>query len=139
MAQSLARKSHSAQPGVYVVCSSVWLLLNSAHLSKTRLLVTTKSDSAFVHLFEAEITSELLDILDDPALSMSHVSWPIIRHSKLPFQPYSTLQGRLMARLVGAQESLRMEPTNFDGTKVISNKRKLAEENDFARRVRLKG
>ncbi|KAF7557803.1 hypothetical protein G7Z17_g463 [Cylindrodendrum hubeiense] len=144
MAQSLARKSHSAQPGVYVVPSSVWrllnsALLNSAHLSKTRLLVTTKSDSAFVHLFEAEITSELLDILDDPALSMTHVSWPIIRHSKLPFQPYSTLQGRLMARLVGAQESLRMEPTNFDGTKVISNKRKLAEENDFARRVRLKG
>ncbi|KPM42074.1 hypothetical protein AK830_g4475 [Neonectria ditissima] len=135
MAQSLARKPRPAQPGVYMVRSSVWLLQNPAHQSKTRLLVTTKLDSNFVHLFEAEITSELLHILDDPTLSMSHVTWPIIQHSKVSFQPYSTLQGRLMARLVGAQESLRIEPPNLNGTKVSSNKRKLVEENDFARRT----
>ncbi|KAJ3545539.1 hypothetical protein NM208_g2461 [Fusarium decemcellulare] len=138
MAQSLARKSYFTQPGVYVVRSPV-CLLNSAHLPKTRLLVTIKSDPAFVHLFEAEITPKLLDILDDPAINMKHISWPIIRHSKLAFQPYCSLQGRLIARLVGAQESLHMGTTNFNGANIVSKKRKLVEENDFARRVRLKG
>lgn len=142
MAQSLALKSHSAQPNVYVVFFSMWLLLNSAHLYQTRLLVTIKSDQAYVHLFEAEIPSKLLDILDDPAMSMRHVSWPNIQHSKLPFQPYSTFQMRLMARLVevqGAQGSLCMEPTNFEGSKAVSNKRKVTEESELSRKVRLKG
>ncbi|RSL43125.1 hypothetical protein CEP53_011846 [Fusarium sp. AF-6] len=142
MAQFLALKSRSAQRNVYVVRYPIWLLLNSAHLSKTRLLVTIKSDQEYVHLFEAEIPSKLLDLLDDPTLSMKHVCWPTIHHSKLPFQPYSTFQMRLTARLIEVhrvQGPLGTEPANFDGSKVISNKRKLTEENDFSRRVKLKG
>ncbi|RSL77226.1 hypothetical protein CEP51_009256 [Fusarium floridanum] len=126
MAQSLALKSRSAQPNIYV----------------TRLLVTTKSDQEYVHLFEAEIPSKLLDLFDDPTLSMKHVCWPTIHHSKLPFQPYSTFQMRLTARLIEVhrvQGPLGAEPANFDGSKVISNKRKLTEENNFSRRVKLKG
>ncbi|UPK92539.1 hypothetical protein LCI18_003474 [Fusarium solani-melongenae] len=107
-----------------------------------RLLVTIKSEQDYVHLFEAAIPSKLLDIPDDPTLSMEHVPWPTIQHSKLPFQPYSTFQMRLMTRLVevqGGQGSLCMEPTNFEDSKGVSNKRKATEESELSRKVMLKG
>ncbi|KAK7414169.1 hypothetical protein QQX98_006955 [Neonectria punicea] len=95
-----------------------------------RLLITTKIDSTFVHLFKAEITSQLLETLDNPTLSMNHISWPMIRHVKIPFEPYSNFRERIMGHLLAVDDSKAIAKD--------ANKRKLKEENEQTRRVRLK-
>lgn len=52
--------------------------------SKSRLLVTRVVDKEFIHLFEAEITSEILEMLYRPNLAISLATWPTIKHKKIP-------------------------------------------------------
>ncbi|KAM0441264.1 hypothetical protein ACHAPT_000571, partial [Fusarium lateritium] len=104
-----------------------------------RLLVTTKSDATFVHLFEAEITPKLLAILDNLTLSLDHVLWPVIKHSRIPFCPYISLRERLIAHLLDVQNAPPGEPTMAKLMATPSNKRRLEEASDSSRRARIKG
>lgn len=99
--------SGSPQPSIVVVGLCLWFypalsLPSAADLVKARLLVTNKTDLTFIHLFEAEITSSLLATIDNPTLSMKYVAWPIIKHRKIPFQPYSNFRERIIGYLLKA-------------------------------------
>ncbi|KAF4985632.1 hypothetical protein FDECE_16423 [Fusarium decemcellulare] len=125
MAQSLAREARSPKPMTFTA----------------RLLVTTKLDLEFVHLFEADISSELLDILDQPTLNMTNVSWPIIKHAKISFLPYNNLQQRIMNYLLDVKGS-HLESMGGDDVGAPEKqpkKRKIEAESDISRRVKLKG
>ena len=49
---------------------------------------------------EAEITIGLLNALKDPKAASTPIEWPTIRRKKLPYKPYDTFAGRLVAELV---------------------------------------
>ncbi|PNY26776.1 Uncharacterized protein TCAP_03289 [Tolypocladium capitatum] len=84
IAQRQERGSRSRQPTTY----------------SSRLLVTNESDSQFIYLFEAEISSELLRILDKPNISAKQTVWPIIKRKRIPFEPYENFQKRITAQLL---------------------------------------
>lgn len=69
---------------------------------KSRLLVTNSSDVEFLHVYEARITSELLEWLDHPVASAEFTGAPIIvKRKKLPFKPFGNFVRRLMYELLG--------------------------------------
>ncbi|KAM6514286.1 hypothetical protein FALCPG4_015439 [Fusarium falciforme] len=127
MAQSLRRESRSPKSFIFTA----------------RLLVTTKSDFEHIHLFEADITSELLQLFDHPTLSMAGVPWPIIKHKKISFMPYSSFQQRIMTHLLGGSTCplglIDGENTGVVAPQASSSKRKFEEEKQISRRVKLKG
>ncbi|KAM6514288.1 hypothetical protein FALCPG4_015439 [Fusarium falciforme] len=147
MAQSLRRESRSPKSFIFTVrCSPYYLfslLTDDAHPYKARLLVTTKSDFEHIHLFEADITSELLQLFDHPTLSMAGVPWPIIKHKKISFMPYSSFQQRIMTHLLGGSTCplglIDGENTGVVAPQASSSKRKFEEEKQISRRVKLKG
>lgn len=71
--------------------------------SKSRLLVTRVVDKEFIHLFEAEITSEILEMLDRPNLATGLATWPTIKHKKIPFQPYESFKERITAEILDSK------------------------------------
>ncbi|KAJ5573726.1 uncharacterized protein N7459_008153 [Penicillium hispanicum] len=67
---------------------------------QSRLLVTHRISDQYIHLYEAEITAELLNALKDPNNATNPIEWPTIRWRKLPFEPFDTFDNRLVAELV---------------------------------------
>ncbi|KAF7594175.1 hypothetical protein BBP40_010024 [Aspergillus hancockii] len=57
-------------------------------------------DREYFHLYEAEITAELLDAPRNPTTTTSYTAWPTIHRRKPPFKPYGTFANRLMAEFV---------------------------------------
>ncbi|KND91088.1 hypothetical protein TOPH_04348 [Tolypocladium ophioglossoides CBS 100239] len=66
----------------------------------SRLLVTNASDSQFIYLFEAEIASELLKMLDKPNLATKQTVWPIIKRKRIPYEPCKNFHKRITAELL---------------------------------------
>ncbi|KAJ6188737.1 hypothetical protein N7519_003645 [Penicillium mononematosum] len=64
-----------------------------------RLLVTNVCDKEFIHLYEAEISAELLGALRSPETATKYTKWPTIRQRKLPYKPYNTFENRITAEL----------------------------------------
>lgn len=62
--------------------------------------MTNVSDIEYVHVLEAEFPSKLIEMLDNPHLATDEETWPTIKHKKVPFKPYTTFQGRLIAELL---------------------------------------
>lgn len=57
-------------------------------------------DSAFIYLYEAQFTSQLLEAIETPKTATSITNWPIITRKKIPFEPFHTFQQRLVAELL---------------------------------------
>ncbi|KAJ5804201.1 uncharacterized protein N7518_000504 [Penicillium psychrosexuale] len=77
------------------------------HIS--RLILTTKPDDKFFHVFEAHITFELLGMLDNPNTATKRIDWPTIKHKKVLFKPLESLAERLQAEI-----ALNQPPGTFD-------------------------
>ncbi|KAL5366500.1 hypothetical protein BJX96DRAFT_169984 [Aspergillus floccosus] len=74
----------------------------------SRLLVTNSSDVEFLHIYEAQITFELLEWLDHPVTSAEFTGAPIIvKRKKLPFKPFGNFVRRIAYELL-ANENARM-------------------------------
>ncbi|KAJ5584427.1 uncharacterized protein N7459_004227 [Penicillium hispanicum] len=66
----------------------------------SRLLVTKCGEREFMHLFEAEVTSELLDVLQNPTTTTRHINWPTIKHKRIPLKPLETFKERLRVEVL---------------------------------------
>ncbi|OQE10075.1 hypothetical protein PENFLA_c095G03950 [Penicillium flavigenum] len=66
----------------------------------SRLLVTNVLDRECILCYEAQITTELLNGLRNPKDATSPMKWPTIRRRRVPYKPYLTFAGRLVAELV---------------------------------------
>ena len=62
--------------------------------------MTNISDIEYVHVLEAEISFNLIEMLNDPNLTTDQGTWPTIRHKKVPFKPYQSFRRRLTAELL---------------------------------------
>lgn len=62
--------------------------------------MTHEDEKEFILLYDAEITSELLDGLMKLTGTTPPVKWPIILLKKIPYKPYDTFGDRLLAELV---------------------------------------
>jgi hypothetical protein len=65
----------------------------------SRLLVTHASDSECIHLYETEVSSTILRMLDNPSTA-SAVGWPIIQRRTISFKPFETFMHRLVRTLL---------------------------------------
>ncbi|POR35253.1 Uncharacterized protein TPAR_04546 [Tolypocladium paradoxum] len=106
----------------------------TAHTS--RLLVSHVSDIEFIHLFEAEVTSELLQMLDKPDLATGLTAWPTIKHQKIPFKPYEDFKERLMAKILTPSPFQHHEGTETrdETTTVLEHVGKRRREQEGAER-----
>ncbi|QKX63474.1 uncharacterized protein TRUGW13939_10644 [Talaromyces rugulosus] len=73
----------------------------------SRLLVAKWQDCEFIHLYEAQFTSELLEAIKNPKNATTYTNWPTITQKKIPFKPFDTFRQRLVAEL--------LLPANQDG------------------------
>ncbi|KAJ6081478.1 hypothetical protein N7499_006352 [Penicillium canescens] len=107
----------------------------------SRLLVTKWPDSAFIYLYEAQFTSELLEAIENPKNATARTNWPIITQKKIPFKPFGTFQQRLVAELL-RQENRHCEsaPDIKDGADLVVKRsaKRQHEEGDETRTVRRK-
>jgi hypothetical protein len=71
--------------------------------------LTHKPGEEFFHIFEAHITSELLEMLDNPTTATKHIDWPIIKHRRVPYYPLEGLRERIQAETARDQP-----PGTFD-------------------------
>ncbi|KAF3405666.1 hypothetical protein F1880_010337 [Penicillium rolfsii] len=72
--------------------------MRTSHLS--RLLVASPMDREFIHLYDAEITSDFLAMLDTPTTSTIKTNFPTIEHRQIPFRPFETFQRRIWSALL---------------------------------------
>ncbi|KAJ6081468.1 hypothetical protein N7499_006342 [Penicillium canescens] len=107
----------------------------------SRLLVTKWPDSAFIYLYEAQFTSELLEAIENPKNATARTNWPIITQKKIPFKPFGTFQQRLVAELL-RQENRHCENASDikDGADLVMKRsaKRQHEEGDETRAVRRK-
>ncbi|KAJ5282355.1 hypothetical protein N7505_000335 [Penicillium chrysogenum] len=75
----------------------------------SRLFLTHEPGEEFFHIFEAHITSELLEMLDNPTTATKHIDWPIIRHRRVPYYPLEDLRERIQTEIARDQP-----PGTFD-------------------------
>lgn len=54
-----------------------------------------------MYIFEAEISSEVLEMLDKPTVRAEHTTWPTVLCRAIPFKPYDNFQLRIMAEVLG--------------------------------------
>ncbi|KAJ5585447.1 uncharacterized protein N7459_005247 [Penicillium hispanicum] len=101
----------------YLVCTLLALAQlqrNHVHLPPSRLLMTSDEDYDFIYLYEAQISHELLAMLDEPA-AMGSARWPVIEWRKIAYRPYETFKQRLVDALLPPSNSVRsaiVEETN---------------------------
>lgn len=103
LAQLQERKLEWSNLTVYTVC--FWLVCfficrAPADSLQSRLLVTNVLDREYILCYEAQITTELLNGLRNPKDATRPIKWPTIRRRKVPYKPYLTFAGRLVAELV---------------------------------------
>jgi hypothetical protein len=78
--------------------------------------------------YEAEFPSELLTGLENPKDATIPVEWPTVRRKKVPFKPYESFAGRLVAELV--------EPDpGKNQNEVVELSRKHAREDSGSERI----
>jgi hypothetical protein len=108
---------------------------------KSRLLVTNSSDVEFLHIYEAQITSELLEWLDHPVTSTEFTGAPIIvKRRKIPFKPFGNFVRRIVYELLGPGHwnQTSTPQTENDATLAHSkaSKRKREDDGSLKRSVR---
>lgn len=108
---------------------------------KSRLLVTNASDSEFIHLYETQISSKILRMLDNPSTASS-AGWPTIQRRRIPFKPFETFMHRLVLALLEPNILHNCDASEADvdvDTVVTKNlKRKCAAESGDRRMLKQK-
>ncbi|KAJ4138524.1 hypothetical protein NW768_002361 [Fusarium equiseti] len=66
-----------------------------------RLVMTTDRDPKTVYVFMADVSVRLLDCIYWPGLSLEGVTWPVIRHLKVPAEPVCNFPDRLLFEVMG--------------------------------------
>ncbi|KAH6949470.1 hypothetical protein DER45DRAFT_649896 [Fusarium avenaceum] len=121
------RRLHAVTPDLwsedpYLIC----LLLSLAQLQwrgkeskpttfPASLLVTNKTDTTHAHVFRADIHSDILQGLHEPKNNI-HAVWPSIKHTKVPFEPYTNFSERIIAHLVGVEYKSSVNVATADAT-----------------------
>jgi len=103
LAQLQERKLNLPKPTTYIVSFTLARFLSARPQLirfQSRLLVTHIFEREYMLLYEAQITTELLNGLRNPKDATSPMEWPIIRRMKIPYKPYVTFADRLAAELV---------------------------------------
>ncbi|OJJ72277.1 hypothetical protein ASPBRDRAFT_672166 [Aspergillus brasiliensis CBS 101740] len=67
-----------------------------------RLLVVSRHDREFVHLYEAQITVEFLEMLDKLTAVPASTNGPIIYQRNIPFRPFETFPARVRAETLAS-------------------------------------
>lgn len=96
-------------------------------------------DREFIHIYDAEITSDFLAMLDTPTTSTIKPNFPTIEHRQIPFRPFKTFQRRIWsALLVNKFPPHVADVPNCTRLKVINQhlKRPLDQDDDDKRRKR---
>lgn len=57
-------------------------------------------DCEFIHLYEAQIPSELLRMLENPTIATRCTDGSTITQRKIPFKPFKTFNERILAELL---------------------------------------
>jgi hypothetical protein len=98
--------------------------------------VTKWPDCAFIYLYEARFTSELLEAIENPKNATARTNWPIITRKKISFKPFGTFQQRLVAELL-LPENRHCESVSDikDGADVVKRSAKRQHET-FLLRIR---
>ncbi|KAL3459528.1 hypothetical protein BJX64DRAFT_291195 [Aspergillus heterothallicus] len=65
-----------------------------------RLVASYALDKDHIHVYDAAISSKLIQTLRDPRSITTWTEWPVITHKKVPYKPYETINERLMFELV---------------------------------------
>ncbi|CDM37321.1 hypothetical protein DTO013E5_7557 [Penicillium roqueforti] len=65
----------------------------------SRLLATHIHEKHFIILYEAQITSEVLNALSHWRDATTPIQWPTIKRKRIPYQPYDTFASRLIAEI----------------------------------------
>ncbi|KAJ5585021.1 uncharacterized protein N7459_004821 [Penicillium hispanicum] len=110
----------------------------TSHLS--RLLVASPMDREFIHLYEAQITSDFLGMLDSPTTATNRADFPAIARRQIPFRPFETFQKRLWAELLAGNflphTSDLPDDTGSDLINEHSKRPQEQEDNDRCKRSR---
>lgn len=91
--------SHLVSPPCRRNCHRFHRFVSLAHIHKSRLLIASPMDREFIHLYEAQITSDFLRMLDNPAAATIQTNFPTIERRQIPFRPFETFQERILAEL----------------------------------------
>lgn len=93
-------------------------LVFPAHTPKSRLLAVSPFDQEFIHLYEAQIPSAFLRMLDKPTTATIEANLSVIKHRKIPFKPFETFQERILADLsinrTPSADSINDDTTNYN-------------------------
>ncbi|PYH84408.1 hypothetical protein BO82DRAFT_372456 [Aspergillus uvarum CBS 121591] len=123
--------------GLFEVCPDPRGYINwiGAAIAKKRLAqITPPRDREHIHLYDAEITAELLKALTYPKLATACIEWPVIRRRQLAFKPYDTFADRLTAELV-APRPLRLVKSTAS-SEIHGNKRGPEQESSNSSKAR---
>ncbi|KIL83658.1 hypothetical protein FAVG1_13116 [Fusarium avenaceum] len=101
-------------PVSYLLFSSQAAL---AHTAKASLLVTNKTDTTHAHVFRADIPSDILQGLHEPKNNI-HAVWPSVKHTEVPFEPYTNFSERIITHLVGVKYKLSVNVATADATAI---------------------
>lgn len=102
-------------------------------MPNSRLLVTCHKDHEFIHIYKAQIPSNLLRSLENPSTATTKSSLITIEHIQVPSCPFETLQRRILAELlitdVSPCDSELTDPT-FSDMPNENDKRPCLQEDD---------
>ncbi|KAJ5105280.1 hypothetical protein NUU61_002627, partial [Penicillium alfredii] len=107
----------------------------TSHL--TRLIVASPIDREFIHIYEAQITSSFLGMLDNPMKATIQTKFPTIRRREIPFRPFETFQNRIWTALLDNQlPAHASDKLDGTGSKIVNEhaKRPHEQENDDTRK-----
>lgn len=83
--------------------------------------------------YEAEVTAELLEVLNSPKTATTYRPWPTIRRKKISYKPYNTFADRLIAELVAPASSFSRQPSTISDS---VTKRRLEDESTKTYKIR---
>ncbi|PLN86319.1 hypothetical protein BDW42DRAFT_92987 [Aspergillus taichungensis] len=121
----------------YFICVLLSIAQFQRRLSKdssrrafsTCLLVVNREDHEFVHIYEAQITNEFLDMLDKSAIATTSINGPAVYHRKIPYRPFENFPERIRA------ETLASATADEVDAEKKAVKRPLESEDDQGRNV----
>jgi hypothetical protein len=103
--------------------------------------VVNSSDSEFIYLYEARITTEVLRMLENPT-TVRPAGWPTIERKKIPFRPFKTFRQRLVKEMLETEYSLPASALKVDSHETTLLKKALKRpreaEKDSSRTLRRK-
>jgi hypothetical protein len=81
-----------------------------------------------MYIFEAEISSEVLEMLDKPTIRAEYTTWPTVLCRTIPFKPYDSFQLRIMAEVLGSHPERRNDALETYNVNKQGRKRRPVED-----------